>query len=280
MHSAGRRRRFYIGEKNVDELLMWSGPCGMLYLSHIVVTLGIKDKLPFFGALGMLLHCNRFRVVDHEGNWLLHLAFSLPSPVIAKDLISKYILQGVNINTRTSRGLFPIHLASNPAMVALWANNKGVINHRYTYELPAKCQRSVLDLCVLHQNAAIVEAMFKHGAKITVSGDPKSNALELLCATEAVWQSSDGKGLSAERLAVFKKLLQHASFTSTCRDAIYKWKGQRLQADLSKEMPWKSLTEMAFIAAKYTFYAVAAVFVGLTTVGKALADVERKAKGG
>jgi len=65
--------------------------------------------------------------------------------------------------------------------------------------------------------------------------------MEALCATEAVWKSADGKGLSRDRVNVLMILTKHTAFTNDCREFIASWKDKELQATLEKELPWTSV---------------------------------------
>ncbi|RGP68757.1 ankyrin repeat [Fusarium longipes] len=182
----------------------------------------------------------------------LHFAFLLPKTTIAEMIIQEHKKRGMTINYATPKvGILPIHLASSPAMVELWAKHGGLMNLHYQSH---GRKTSPMHRAVLYQSPTVVEAMLKLGATVNLQDVDKKTPMESLCSMEDVWKSERGKGLSKERLAVFRILLKHGSFTQSCRDSIDKWKNKDLQAALVKELPWRNPVEMATAAASWTLY--------------------------
>lgn len=274
--SSGRRRILQELLRHVDPNLQYRPGAGTA-LFEAVANENIE-------CIRLLLDSKADLSIQAENGLIpLHAAFAFCSASTAEILLKEHKRLAVDVNVQTKvHGILPIHLTSNPDMVGLWAKYGGHIDHQVRYRCGKKLQhrRSIMHFCVLHQSPAVVEAMFKNGATMNMLDEQKRNPLQVLCSTEEVWGvpsksvpgKTDGKPpakhLSKERLAVFKLLLQHGPFTSSCRDAIYAWKDKSLQDALAKELPWRSMTEMAFIAAKWTMYAGGTLVVGAAAAAR------------
>jgi hypothetical protein len=92
--------------------------------------------------------------------------------------------------------------------------------------------------------------MFEHGATINVKDCRDRNPMEVLCTEESVWKQKNADGTSSfdDRLAVLKVLIKHGPFTDSYRDDIAQWKDTSLKIALVKELPWRSIPQIAGVA--------------------------------
>jgi hypothetical protein len=123
-------------------------------------------------------------------------------------------------------------------------------------------------------------AMFEHGATLNILDSHQRDPMESLCAEESVWKTGAEGGLSEDRLAVLKILVKHGRFTTSCRDLIFKWKNKRLRGTLGQQLPWRSITEMAKIAASWTiFTAIPVAVLGVAGVARFAVEWDKRLKG-
>jgi hypothetical protein len=123
--------------------------------------------------------------------------------------------------------------------------------------------------------------MFEHGATINVKDCRDRNPMEVLCTEESVWKQKNADGTSSfdDRLAVLKVLIKHGPFTDSYRDDIAQWKDTSLKIALVKELPWRSIPQIAGVAISWTIYTgIPFVVKGAIALRQANAETEKQLK--
>jgi ankyrin repeat protein len=183
----------------------------------------------------------RLNQTGHDGLAPVHLAFKFARISICEDVLEEHFCRKVpNGQLDNISGRIPIYWARTAQAVEIWAAYGGALNWKGKDGVPP------LHHAVLYHDVAVVEALIKHGANCEMLDGRGCNAIEALCLEETRWRTTFD-----QRLAVLRLLMKHITFTEGCRTIISKWNDKQTQAILSKQLPWRSVTEMANLARSY-----------------------------
>jgi len=256
-------------ENGADPL---SRPSGELYPLHRAARYGhvrvLDELVPYYGSIDIpdrrnddtALHvaiafdregCTRYLLdkkaqlstANKDGLAPVHLAFDRSHAEICEAVLEEHARRGVLMDLPDKQlKRLPIFWARNAEAVAIWVKYKGVLAWQGRDGIP------LLHHAVLYHDVTVVEALIQHGASCDTLDKMGYNALEALCVEEARWAETFN-----ERLAIlrFLSLSKHIDFTEKCRTIITRWKNKPLQTSLSKQLPRRSATEMAAVAANY-----------------------------
>jgi ankyrin repeat protein len=201
---------------------------------------------------------SRLNMAGKDGLAPIHLAFKLARASICKDVLEEHVRRGVTQNqVDNGSQRLPIYWARTAQAVEVWVKYGGELNWK------GKDGISPLHHAVLYHDVAVVEALIKHGASCELLDDRGYNTIEALCLEETRWTITFDQRLAILRLLIDQK---HTTFTEKCRTIIGRWNDKQVQARLTKQLPWRSVGEMAGLAASYAPLPLMGI-VGLAILG-------------